>query len=379
LWYSTREALMAHAVSAAVCALVVLAAMEKEWLAAGVAAGLAFAIRPQNATFILVPFLIAALPALRKWYLIVAGFVVGALPQLVVTFVLYGNPLILFNFAPGNAQRPWHSFERFWAWQPLFSWFHGLGTWTPFLLLGVLGFPLLVRAHRGLGAAAILMFLTQWVANATIDRFFWAGSSFGQRRFDNCTIFFLLGAAALFQQIPRWIAFLITAITSLWTMALFFAASSINLNRYYTPQELLDAVIKAPKRINFLEAVPENFKVAVALVFATVLILYAILAALMRIRPGAVAGTLCVLTAVWFAFCGLNDAAHMNDWSGVIARNRALEPYSGAVHDRLALLHDEEGYLRTTGNTSEAERTRAEITELEKSIPAPARAPAPAP
>jgi hypothetical protein len=379
LWYSTREALMAHAVSAAVCALVAVAAMEKEWLAAGVAAGLAFAIRPQNVTFFLVPFLIAGLPAIRKWLLIAGGFLIGALPQIVVTVVLYGNPLILFNIAPGNPQRPWHSFERFWLWEPLFSWYHGLGTWTPFAIIGMVGFLLLIVAHRGLGAAAIVMFLAQWLANATIDRFFWAGSSFGQRRFDNCTIFFLLGAAALFHRLPAWLAALITAITSLWTMALLFATSSINLNRYYTPSELADAVVKTPKRINLLEAVPENFKVAVLITFSATLLVYAILAILMRIRPGAVAGTLCVLIGVWFAICGLNDKSHMQAWSEVIAKNRALEPYSGAVHDRLALLYDEEGYLRKTGKIDAADATRREITALEKSIPSLAQAAAPAP
>jgi hypothetical protein len=379
LWYSTREALMAHAVSAAVCALVVIAAMQKEWLAAGVAAGLAFAVRPQNATFILVPFLIAGLPAIRKGLLIICGFLAGALPQIVATVVLYGNPLILFNIAPGNAQRPWHSFEHFWLWEPLFSWYHGLGTWTPLAIVGVIGFPLLIIVHRGLGAAAMVMFLAQWLANATIDRFFWAGSSFGQRRFDNCTIFFLLGAAALFQRLPRLLSLLIAAAGSLWTMALFLAATSINLNRYYTPAELMDAVIRAPKRINLLEAVPENFKGAVLVVFGVVVLLYAMLAALIRVRPGAVAGTLCVLIGVWFAICGLNDKSHMDAWSQVIAKNRALEPYSGAVHDRIALLHDEEGYLRSTGKTAAAEATGNEITALEKSIPSPTPALAPVP
>ncbi len=379
LWYSTREALMAHAVSAAVCALVVVAALEKEWLAAGVAAGLAFAVRPQNATFILVPFLIAGLPAMKKWLLIIGGFIIGALPQIVVTVVLYGNPLILFNVAPGNVQRPWHSFERFWLWEPLFSWYHGLATWTPLMIIGILGLPLLLLAHRGLGAAAIFTFLAQWAANATIDRFFWAGSSFGQRRFDNCTIFFLLGIAALFQRLPGWLAALITVLGSLWTMAFFMATSSIDLNRYYTPSELMDAAVKAPKRIDFLEAVPNNFKIAVVIVFATVVVVYAILAALIRVRPGAVAGTLCVLIGGWFVICGLNDPSHMESWSEVIAKNRALEPFNGAVHDRLALLHDEEGYLRKTGKTSAAEATRGEITALEKSIPSPGPASAPVP
>jgi hypothetical protein len=362
---------MAHAVSAAVCALVVLAASRDDFLSAGVAAGLAFAIRPQNATFLVVPFLIGATPAFRKWMRIAIGFLAGALPQLVVTFVLYGNPLILFNVAPGNAQRPWHSFERFWTWEPIFSWYHGLGTWTPLVIVGILGFPLLVRAHRGLGAAAILMFLAQWAANATIDRFFWAGSSFGQRRFDNCTIFFILGAAALFAQLPRWFAVAVVAAGSAWTMALFMATASIDLNRYYSPSELLDAVIAAPKKIGFLVSVPEAFKLDVCIIFAAVILVYAALAMLMRVHPGPLSASLCTVMAIFFALCGANDSSRIDSWSGVVAKNRALEPFSGAVHDRLALLRDEEFYLRKTGKPTEADQTRQEITALEKSIPSP--------
>ncbi len=379
MWYSTREALMAHAASAAACALVVLASLEDEWLGAGVAAGLAFSIRPQNATFIAVPFLIAALPAFRHWLVIIGGFIAGALPQLVVTVVLYGNPLILFNIAPGNAQRPWHSFEQFWPWQPIFSWYHGLGTWTPLMLLAIVGLPLLVRAHRGIGAAAILMVIAQWLANATLDRFFWAGSSFGQRRFDNCTIFFLLGLAAIFQFIPKWLSVLITAAGSIWTLALFFAAQTIDLNRYYAPEELLAAALKLPKRIDLLEVVPTDFKLAVLMTFVAVAVVYGIVAVAMRRRPGLVAAIFCVVLAGWFAICGANDASRMNEWSNVIARNRAFEPNSGAVRDRLALLRDEEDYLRRTGNANAAEATRRDITALEKSIPSPKRGPAPAP
>jgi hypothetical protein len=376
LWYSTREALMAHAASAAVCALLVLASMRKDFLAAGVAAGLAFAIRPQNATFIVVPFLIAGLPAIRKWLAIGLGFLAGALPQLVVTVVLYGNPLLLFNVAPGAARQPfhsWHSFERFWAWQPLFSWYHGLGTWTPLLIVGVLGFPFLIRAHRGLGVAAVLMFIAQWIANATIDRFFWAGSSFGQRRFDNCTIFFLLGAAALFAHLPKFLAIAIAAIASVWTMAFFFTASAIDLNRYYPPDALLRAATHAPKQIGLLISVPEAFKIDVLVILAAVIAIYVVLALLMRLRPGVVAATLCIVAAIGFGICGLNDASRMDAWSATIAKNRALEPYSGAVHDRLALLRDEESYLRATGKTTEADQTSREITTLEKSIPSAAQ------
>ena len=373
LWYSTREALMAHAASAAVCALVVLATMRKDFLAAGVAAGLAFAIRPQNASFIIVPFVIAGLPALRRWLSVLGGAVAGALPQLVVTVVLYGNPLILFSISPTNAQRPWHAFERFWVWQPLFSWYHGLGTWTPLLILGILGFPFLIRAHRGLGIAALLTFLLQWAANATIDRFFWAGSSFGQRRFDNCTIFFLLGAAALLMHLPKFAAIAIAAIASAWTMALFFAASAIDLNRYYPPDALARAIAHAPRPIGLLVTVPENFKVDVLIVLGAAAIVYLVLALILQAKPGIVGATICIVIALFFAVCGLNDGAHMEAWTAVIAKNRALEPYSGAVRDRLALLRDEENYLRATGNHAEADRTKSEITALEKSIPSAAQ------
>ncbi len=372
LWYSTREALMAHAPSAAACAVVVWASMRlrrhpsiDDFVAAGVAAGLAFSIRPQDATFLAVPFFIAGI---RRWLPLLGGFVAGALPQIVVTFVLYGNPMTLFNISAANPARPWHAFERFWLWQPIFSWYHGLATWTPLMLAGILGFPLLVRAHRGLGAAAISMFLLQWFMNSTFDRFFWSGSSFGQRRFDNCTILFLLGAAALFAAIPRWAAALIAAVGSLWTMALFFAAGSMNLNRYYLPSELIHAIGAVRPRIGLLVSVPAGFRELVVVVFASVVVLYALLAALMRMRPGAAAGAFCVVVAAFFAYCGIRDARRIGDWSAVIARNQALEPYSGAVHDRLALLRDEEHYLQVTGKNAEAAATQREITKLERAV-----------
>ncbi len=162
-------------------------------------------------------------------------------------------------------------------------------------------------------------------------------------------------------------------------MALFFAAQTIDLNRYYAPEELLAAALKLPKRIDLLEAVPNEFKLRVLITFVAVAIVYGIVAAAMRRRAAFIAAVFCVLMAGWFAICGANDASRMNEWSNVIARNRAFEPNSGAVRDRLALLRDEEDYLRRTGNANAAEATRRDITALEKSIPSPKRGPAPVP
>jgi len=208
------------------------------------------------------------------------------------------------------------------------------------------------------------MFSLQWVVNSTVDRFFWGGSSFGQRRFDNCTIFFLIGLAAFFDVIPGWLGILIAAAGEIWTMSLFFAAQTINLNHYYTPDQLLAAVGRAPVRINLLESVPPNFKVAVLTVFVVIVILYAILAIAIRAKPDVVAGTFCILIAGWLVMCGLNDHAHLDAWSNVIVKNRALGASGGALRDRLALMRDEEDYLRRTGNVAAANTTANEIKEI---------------
>ena len=343
LWYSEREPLMSHAPGAAVCALVVLASLRDDGsgraiFVAALAAGLAFSIRPQNATFIAVPLILCGW---RRWAYAAAGFVVGALPQLVVAQALSGGA-IAFG-------RTFHSFERFWPWEPLLSWYHGAITWAPLLLAGIAGFAFLPRR---LAAAATAMFAGQWLINATGDRFFWAGMSFGQRRFDNCTIFFLLGAAALFTRLPRWVGIAIAAAASLWTMALFFAASVLNLNRYYLPSELLEAAIRAPKGIGLLMSVPSGFKAIVAAIVLAVFILYAALAFIATKWPATAGATLCIAVSIWFAICAGNDAGHMHAWEGVIAANRAIEPYNGAVRYYEINVAAEEEYLRKSGRVS---------------------------
>jgi len=341
LWYSEREALMAHAAGAAACALIVFASMRGNWNAAALLSGIAFAIRPQNATFLAVPFI------LRKNSLrspqSAALFIVGALPQFVVGQFLYGSPLPIVNVDPRNAHRAWHAFERFRGTEILLSWFHGLVPWTPLLLAGIIGLAFLLRADRRLGIAAIAMFALQWLINATGDRIFWSGVSFGPRRFDNCTIFFLLGCAALFARLPRWMSIVIAAATSAWTMALFFAAQAVDLNRYVAPTELLDAFLRAPKRIGFLIDVPPNFKSTIALVAIGVFVVYAVIAALGRARPVAAGAIVCVVAAAWLAWCGTHDAAVLERSRPVIVKSRA---YDGSERDYRALLAIEADWLR---------------------------------
>ena len=78
----------------------------------------------------------------------------------------------------------------------LFSPEHGLLSWTPVLALAIVGLGLLWRKERVLAVALGVAFLLQlYVAGSFLT---WqSASSFGQRRFINCTLIFVLGFAAL--------------------------------------------------------------------------------------------------------------------------------------------------------------------------------------
>jgi hypothetical protein len=76
----------------------------------------------------------------------------------------------------------------------LFSPDRGLFSWTPLLLLAVLGLIPFARRHPRLGALLLAAFVLQIYINATVE---WFGHGFGARRFANCTLIFAIGLAAL--------------------------------------------------------------------------------------------------------------------------------------------------------------------------------------
>jgi hypothetical protein len=78
----------------------------------------------------------------------------------------------------------------------LFSPDRGLFSWTPLLLLAVLGLIPFARRHPRLGALLLAAFALQIYINATVE---WFGHGFGARRFANCMLVFAIGLAALLQ------------------------------------------------------------------------------------------------------------------------------------------------------------------------------------
>jgi hypothetical protein len=365
LWYSLRHATMGHAVSAAACAVVVAIALSLRrkisgWkiFAAGLACGFAFAVRPQNLTFVLLPWIVAgSLPLLRRSWIAAIGFVIGCLPELVVSQVLYGRPLA---FASSGGANDWHSFERIRPFLSLVSWYHGMFPWTPLLALSLIGLLLLWRDDRRLAAAGIVTFFLQWAIIAAFDRSFWGMLAFGQRRFDSCTIFFLIGLAAFLARLPRWLAAIVVAAGSAWTMMLFFAARHLDLNEYIPPRRLWDAALFALRHddnYQFLQSVPPQARAAVVVMTLIAIAVFALAAIAIRAHPAVAAAYLIAISAL-LAWCGSHDAERIEHYRPLIEASRRAP--DGHALDYLGLLRFEAAYFHATDDDAEAANSARE-------------------
>lgn len=118
---------------------------------------------------------------------------------LATRWIIYGNP-----FESGYpAPRTWFwTFPQFF--QVLFSADHGMLTWTPVLAPALAGLLMFVRVDRLLGGGLILSFLAYFYCVASYLS--WDGiSSFGNRFFVSFTPVFVVGLAALLENLAkRW-------------------------------------------------------------------------------------------------------------------------------------------------------------------------------
>lgn len=172
----------------------------KTWLHLGVAMGAAMLARPQTALWGIV-LVAAAIDDVRKrgqlpWRALVARWAIAAgavlvvfSPQLVAWKLLYGS---WYTVPHGEGFMRWG--DPAWL-ETLFSSRNGLFPWAP-LYLPMLAGLAFTTARRRLATLLVLGLLLQaWVNGAVWD--WWAGGSFGGRRFDSAFVVFALGAAAL--------------------------------------------------------------------------------------------------------------------------------------------------------------------------------------
>src|SRR5262245_48747711 len=173
----------------------------RTWIALGAAAGAAALARPQLGLWAaLLP--VAAIDDVRRrgevsvaalagrWAAGAAAAVLVFLPQLVAWKALYGAWYVVPQ-GPGFMR--WD--DPAWS-ETLFSSRNGLFPWAPLYAPMAIGVVVLARQGMRLPLALMLGLFGQAVVNgAAWD--WWAGGSFGGRRFDSCYAVFAVGAAVL--------------------------------------------------------------------------------------------------------------------------------------------------------------------------------------
>ena len=144
------------------------------------------------------------------------------LPTLITKKIIYGSYSNL-------------GYTEHWFWESpalfkvCFSADHGLLSWTPILILAVVGLFFLQKHDRNLGVYAIVVFVAFLYTIGCYQD--WDGlSSFGNRFFVSLTPIFVLGLAALFDSLGRaWktrraaiVSASATAVLALWNLGLIF-------------------------------------------------------------------------------------------------------------------------------------------------------------
>ncbi len=127
--------------------------------------------------------------AVVGWTILLTGAVITFIPQLIAYRVLGGR------FGPSSTVGDKLNWLSPHALGVLVSPAYGLLPWAPVIAVALLGLLILARRDRELALALTLAFLAQvFIAGAFST---WQGkSSFGQRRFVNCTVLFAVGVGA---------------------------------------------------------------------------------------------------------------------------------------------------------------------------------------
>jgi hypothetical protein len=212
-----------------------------QWILLGLVSGLMVNVYYPNGVLLLIPLLEAfsqywrmlkaptqTKPAFINLFfshvLYFGVFLVALLPTLVSRKIIFGS--FFSTGYPGAETWTWKSPA---LWSILFSSDHGLLSWTPILILALIGIVLLRQVDRPFANYLIASFLAFYLLISFYPD--WDGlSSFGNRFFVSLTPLFILGLAALFDWMARaWqerragiVASVATAAFIAWNLGLVF-------------------------------------------------------------------------------------------------------------------------------------------------------------
>ena len=232
LWYLVRGPTMSHSVSMASVAAFTLAWIThrsssrwQTWALLGLVGGVMVIMRWQNAIVLLLPAA-ALLTTPRMALAFAAGVFVGTWPQLWTWHALYGEWI---TQPPVSPRLLWWNAQ--WV-DVLWSTRSGLFATSPAAYVGAIGLVILWRRQRWLAAMGLLtLVLMTWTNGAVED--WWAGASYGGRRFDSLIPFLVCGCAVLFASMTTWIrtrpaatAVALVAMLVVWNLTLMAVARS---------------------------------------------------------------------------------------------------------------------------------------------------------
>jgi hypothetical protein len=228
----------------------------------GVVGGLVAMIREQDALFLIVPVLYAAVGLvglLRQgaWREITRPIVNVAIIG-VAAIVTYSPQLLTYQVLNGVPRPNKDVSDKMNILSPYFIQVmtdpaHALPYWSPIVLVALAGAGLLIRRNPRLGLALIIGFLLTWYINGAIKTWTTAGS-FGARRFLNCTPIFVVGLAYAYEALlaagrnrsPLWriVVPLVSALAIAWNAGLLIqfvlAGEWMNRQLLVWPKNLLN-------------------------------------------------------------------------------------------------------------------------------------------
>ena len=360
-WYTFRFPLTTHAAGALSVALIFAALfLSDSGTAAGLSAGLAIVTRLQH--FVLLPAIVIVGIAQRRpksWWLSAIG--AGTLPiaaQAIAWYAVYGTPFGPVTRGANLQGVTWMPFQHIALIDVLFSSYHGLFAWSPVALIAVIGWFLAPRRDRVIALACIAMFAGEWIANGTLDRYFWGGMSFGGRRFVDLAVPFALGIAWFAERIRTWLAVVIIAPLIAWSVGLMVAAhaNTISLARYVRGQDLVHAVFSADTWTHAM-ATPLHADAA----WRALLVVAIAGALLYPLRRLAVVYSALFVAAV--AICAARTPAAAAQWRDKIDMRKSRRV--GPLVDERRLLSDEVDWARAHGDQHRAETTSNEIRAID--------------
>ncbi len=361
-WYTFRFPLGTHAAGAMFIALAAYAALKDREFASGLMLGLAIATRLQH--FVLLPaFVVLAIRRRvqpRATVRAAIGVLLGALPQAIAWFAIYGSPLGPLTSGASLAGTTWMPFRSLAFGAVLFSSYHGLFIWSPVVLLAIVGWIEGLRTNRDAALLFLLMFAGEWVANAAFDRYFWGGMSFGPRRWVDLAAPLAVGIAWFARSAVRTIA---VVATTLWSGALTAGAlaGTLPLARYVSFAGLWPRI--GPIELHsFVSDRSIDCLVALLLVVA----IAALFPMIRRYAVPLAAAYVVLATIALAAMIPATRARAPQELARFGIRPRLARV--GPLLDERRLLGDEVDYLRAAGREDRARQTEREIGEIDRII-----------